>query len=396
MSATAEAAAPSRGEGATRPHVLVMLDSLVPLGGAETLAVELATRLDAARYRRTFCLTRWDGSSPPSGLRIEQLRASGAGLLPLRRRSAAQVRPWLELVSYLRREKVDLIHSHKFGSNAWAVLCARVARRPIVVAHEHMRSYRDAPRLRRLIDRDWIAPRAGAFVAVSEAGRRQMIEVEGVAADRVICIPNGIPPPGDGDGEPIRGALGIGAGEVVVGTLAHLRPEKALDLLVEAAASLRGEAAAVHVVIAGDGPERSRLEGRIAASGVGDRVHLLGHRTDVADLLAAFDLAVCCSDFEGGPLSVIEYMSAGLPTVATNVGGLPELVGDSTTGLLVPPRDPAALADAIRSLAFDPDLRRRLGERARERYLTEYSIDSWVARVEALYERVLPAPLRTR
>ena len=120
-------------------------------------------------------------------------------------------------------------------------------------------------------------------------------------------------------------------------------------------------------------------------------VRLLGARDDVPDLLAALDVAVCCSDFEGGPLSVMEYMGAGLPVVATRVGGLPELVHDGETGILVEPRDPGALADAVAGLLGDPERSGHLGAAGRELRAAEYDVDVWVKRLEDLYESRLDA-----
>ena len=157
-------------------------------------------------------------------------------------------------------------------------------------------------------------------------------------------------------------------------------------MLVEAAARLRETHPEAQVLIAGEGPERAGLEALRERLGVDGAVRLLGVRNDVPDILAALDVAVCCSDFEGGPLSVMEYMGAGLPVVATRVGGLPELVKDGETGVLVEPRDPAALAAAIGELLDDPGRRDRLGAAGRELRSSEYDIDVWVRRLEDLYE----------
>ena len=115
------------------------------------------------------------------------------------------------------------------------------------------------------------------------------------------------------------------------------------------------------MLIAGDGWMREGLQRQIDALGLGEVVTLLGMRADVPDLLAAADVAVCCSDFEGGPLSVMEYMGAGLPVLATEVGGLPELISDGENGILIPPRDPGALAEAAAALLADPERRPTAG-----------------------------------
>jgi glycosyltransferase involved in cell wall biosynthesis len=160
--------------------------------------------------------------------------------------------------------------------------------------------------------------------------------------------------------------------------------------LVEAAAEIVKTVPDLRVLLIGDGVERENLEALIARLGLGDVVTLLGIRRDIADILESTDIAVCCSDFEGGPLSVMEYMSAELPIIATDVGGLPELVGPEN-GIRIPPRDPGALADAALALIGDPDRRRRLGRAGAELRATEYGAAVYIERLEALYDRLLKA-----
>ena len=264
------------------------------------------------------------------------------------------------------------------------MILGRAARVPVVVAHEHMWAY-GGNRIRPLLDRDLIARFSDAFIAVSEEGRRRMIAVERIDPDRITLIPNGIAGFEPGDGTRVRRELGIGTGDPVIGSVGHLRPEKAFEVLVEAAARLGEGGLRPAVLIAGEGPERERLEGLIAARGLGGSVRLLGARSDVPDLLAALDVAVCCSEFEGGPLSVMEYMEAGLPVVASDVGGLPELVVDGESGVLVPPRDPEALAAALAGLLGDPGARRRMGQEGRRLRRERWSLEAWTARIEDLY-----------
>jgi glycosyltransferase involved in cell wall biosynthesis len=380
--------------GGRRRKVMVMIDSLAEIGGAETLALHLAERLDPERDERILCVTRWDdevAGREPARSAVRRLDEAGVRVLGIERRSRASLGAWRKLVRFLRAEDVDVIHAHKFGSNVWAVLFGRLARVPAIVAHEHMWNYESSGRARHWLDRVWIARGADALIAVSEEGRRQMIELEGVRPQDVLYIRNGVPDVGAGDPGKLRAELGIGPGEPVIGTVAQLRPEKALEVLVEAAALLRERRPGLHVLIAGEGDERPGLEELIRARGLEGAVHLLGYRADVPNVLAALDVAVCCSDFEGGPLSVMEYMGAALPIVATDVGGLPELVRPGETGALVPPRDPRALADAAEALLDDPEQRRELGERARALRRAEYSLEVWVERMEALYDELLPS-----
>lgn len=377
----------NRSRAGRKLRVVVLVDSLLNPGGGERLAVENARLLDSDRFERTLCVTRFDPAhrtrQPAAGL-IEGLERDGVRVIGLERTGPLSLRAWRPLTRILRAEEVDVLHGHMFGSNVWAVVLGRICRVPAIVAHEHMWAY-DGGRSRGLIDRHLIARGAHAFIAVSETGRDLMVESERLDPRDIVVIPNGIGPAASPSRAEARAELGISDDERVVGSVGHLRPEKSFETLVAAAASLRERIPGLRVLIAGEGEERERLEARIAGLGLEGVVELVGARDDVPRLLAALDVAVCCSDFEGGPLSVMEYMRAGLPVVATRVGGLPELLGENGA-VFVPPRKPEALADGIERVLSDGALAERLGEAGRERQRTDYDIAVWARRLEDLYE----------
>lgn len=382
-------------------RVVTLVDRLVQ-GGAEALAVDITTRLDPQRFERTLCVTRWsDPSHSRSRAAVEQRReeieAAGVRFLGLRRRGRLDVAAWRPLVRLLRTDAVDVIHSHMFGSNVWGVALGRSCRVPVIVAHEHTWSFSGTP-ARRLVDRHWIARLSDAIVACSRADRERMIEVEGIDPDDIVLVPNGIQARGVTPGRDVRRELAIAPETPLVGSVGRLHPQKAFDVLIDAAALLRAEHPSVRVVIAGEGDQRRSLERRIARSGLEGTVMLLGPRTDVPDLLRAFDVAVNCSDFEGTPLSLLEYMEAGLAVVATRVGGIPDVIDDGVHGLLVPRRDPRALAAACATLIADPHRRTTLGAAARARRRADFDLDAMVARIEQLYLelRARPHPTRAR
>ena len=371
-------------------RVMTMLDRPDRLGGAETVAVAIARGLDPSRFERWLCVTRWSDAlrdDPATADLLAGLEADGVRVLGIPRRSRADVLGWRRLALALREERIDVLHAHLFGSNVWASIVGRAAGVPVVVAHDHNWSF-DGKAWRRVIDRFVIGRRCDAFVTVSDSSRRAMIEVEGVPAAKTAVIRNGIPDVPAGDRDEARRSLGIPPDAPVAGTVAVLRPEKALEVLVEAAARLAADVPGLRVVIVGDGVERDRLERLAREGGAGEALVFAGLRRDVPELLAALDLAVCCSDWEGHPLSVLEYMRAGLPTVATRVGGLPELIRDGEDGVLVPRRDPGALAGAVADLLADDERRRRLGEAARARQQAEFSDAAMLAAVEGLYDRL--------
>jgi glycosyltransferase involved in cell wall biosynthesis len=208
-------------------------------------------------------------------------------------------------------------------------------------------------------------------------------------------VTNGIvplPPPASD----VRAELGIPPDVEVVGTIAVLRAEKAHEVLIDAAGLLAREFPRLRVLIAGMGPEEDRLRELVRERGMQETVTLLGFRRDVADVLAAVDVAVFSSDREGSPLAVMESMAAGKPVVATRVGGVPDLVEDGVQGVLVPPRDPRALADAIGRLLHDPGARAELGKRGQERQRRDFDIASTVRHVEDIYEELVAVANKPR
>jgi glycosyltransferase involved in cell wall biosynthesis len=376
-----------------RIRVVTLVDVLGRHGGAEHLAWAIATRLNPERFESTLCVSRWPPSSPaytdPSGEQVrEQLKTTPVGFLPLARTRKVDPRAWSRLLRFLRDERIDVLHTHKFGSNVWGTLVGRLAKVPVILAHEHTWSYEGKP-LRRFLDRELVARGADRLIAVSREDQRRMIEVEHIDPGRTIFIPNGVPISAELDGHDVRAELGIEQDAPVIGVVGALRPQKAHDLLLLATSLLVHEWPGIQVLLAGQGAERERLEGLARELGIEHSVRLLGYRGDVPDVLRALDIGVCCSDFEGSPLSVMEYMDAALPVVATAVGGTSDLIEQGVHGLLVPARDPQALAGAIAELLRDPQRARAMGERARERRRADFGIETLVERVEGLYCELL-------
>jgi glycosyltransferase involved in cell wall biosynthesis len=374
-----------------RVRVVTLVDALGSQGGAERLALLIATRLDAQRFESILCVSR---SPPPQHTDastrqlLEQLAQAGVRFMPLGRRGKGDVWIWGRLERFLRRERVQVLHAHKFGSNVWGTLVGRLARVPVVLAHEHTWSYQGQP-LRRFLDRELIARGATRFIAVSREDRRRMTDIEGIDPSRTLFVPNGVPPSPPPSGRDVRVELGIRTDAPVIGAVGVHRPQKALDVLLRATTILAGEWPDLRVLMVGDGPERASLERLAGELGVSEIVRFLGRRSDVPDVLRALDVAVCCSDFEGSPLAVMEYMEAALSVVATAVGGVPDLIETGVHGLLVSPRDPAALAGAVSELLRDPARARAMGARGQERRRTEFDIDVLVGRFEKLYLELL-------
>jgi glycosyltransferase involved in cell wall biosynthesis len=215
-----------------------------------------------------------------------------------------------------------------------------------------------------------------------------MIELERIPPQKVVYVPNGIPDLPSGDPKRVRRELGIAPSDPVVGTVCGLRPEKELETAIRALAKLTPHRPGLRFLVVGDGLERPRLE-RVAEE-LGVPTTFLGHRPndEVSDLLAAMDVLVLSSRFEGMPLAVLEWMAAGKAIVASRVGGIPAMVEDGKEALLVPPRDHVSFADAIGHLLDAPAERKRLGQAAQRRQRAEFTFDQTVAQLENLYERL--------
>lgn len=375
-----------------RLRVVTLVDRLVD-GGAERLAFQLMRDLDPERFERVLCATAAgdpDHATPgtETGRWVEELDDAGVRILGLDRERRSDWRGWAPLLRELRR--TDVLHSHMFESNVVASVLGRAMRVPVVIGHEHALVH-SGGRWQPAIDRRIVSRSAATLIAPSRAVRDRLVGPDRVPGDRVVVLPNGVESRVPTPGRNLRAELGIPADAPVVGSVGGLRAVKRFDVLIAAAERVRHDHPGVRVLIAGGGPERERLEAAIAERGLRETVHLLGPRDDVPDVLAALDVAVTCSDAEASPLSVMEYMGAGLPTVATRVGGIPELIGHGRHGLLVPRDDPRALATAVGGLLSDPQRRLRMGKAAEARRRAEFDLQVMVQRLEGLYERLYVA-----
>lgn len=233
------------------------------------------------------------------------------------------------------------------------------------------------------------ANRTEAVLCVAEFVARDL-ERRGVTTSRLNVIHNGISvgaPPLPSGMHTAREGLGIEADRPVIGMISRLEPFKGHSFLLDALPVLLRRFPALHVVIVGDGPARIALMGQALRAGIDHCITFTGHRRDVESLLPAFDVFVSTSLAEGLPFSLLEAMAAGLPVVATSVGGVPELVCQGETGLLVPPADAGELAHAIAMLLTDPDRCVRMGRNGAMRVNAHFTVDGMIDRTESVMRR---------
>jgi glycosyltransferase involved in cell wall biosynthesis len=358
-------------------HLITELDS----GGAQTALLRYLTHHDHSRYRPTVvCLYNGDQ------VVAQQIRALGIEVIEVGMTRPYRLDALWRLYRLLRRERPFILHCWMFHANLLGRLVGRLARVPLIITARRNVEI-GGPRREWA---KWVTHRLDdAVIAVCELARQAEIERTGVASHKVVTIYNGIDPfpavPSETMAQ-LRHNLGLPPTAAVAISVSRLHPQKGHADLLRAWQQVTAVYPDAHLLIVGDGERRSELEKMAAKQ---PHIHFTGQRDDVPHLLAVSDLLVLPSLWEGLPNVVLEAMSAGLPVVATAVGGTPELVIDGETGLLVPPRDPASLAQAILTLLTDPDLAQRLGENGRLRATNQFAIQQMVQQTEALYATLL-------
>lgn len=337
--------------------------------------IELVRRLDPSRFRvHAACFDR-------AGAWLPRVVESAASVAEFPIRGFARPATALQLLSFARwcrRERISVVHTCDLYANVFGLPGAALARVPVRIgSRRELNPDKRAAQIR--LQRH--AYRFATKVVANSGASRQILIQEGLAPESIAVIPNGLDPGGFALSERHAGM----PWPLSVLTVANLRPEKNHTTLLAAAALLRNEFPDLQFRIAGDGPERARLEAEVAARGLQGQVTFLGHRDDVPTLLREADLFVLPSLSEAFPNSALEAMAAGLPVIAGAVGGLLDLIEDGRTGLLVPPESAGALASAIRQVITDPARAARLGERARAHVAGRYSFERMVASFEELY-----------
>lgn len=359
-----------------------MIESDEP-GGAELVLVRLAEEL-----RRRGHTVIPVGPAKGTGWLDEQLRQVGFEPRTFTIRRSLDWRCARDLTRMLRELHVDVVHSHEFTMAVYGTAAARWLGVPHVITMHGNETMTKV--LRRRLALRWAFRHSQASVGCSRATKESLDADLGLASDRLGVVLNGVPTPkGSPDG--VRREIGLREGELLLFAAGTVVPRKGHMVLLQALKRIATEGCAVpwRLAIAGwrTGDEPARLDAFIAEHGLGDRVRLLGQRGDVADWLAAADLFVMPSLWEGLPLAILEAMLAGKVIVASATSGIPEAIVHDQHGLLVPPGGVESLASALRLVMEDPALRTRLAEAARARAQREFTIEAMTDRYEALYRR---------
>ena len=379
---------PASVPAARRRKVFFLLDSL-NVGGTETQAVELATRLDPARYDVSL------GCLRARGPLLEKLTGSAVDLREFYPKggfdSPGGIYQMLRLAIFLRRGGFHIVHTHDLYANLLGIPAAVLARVPVIISSQRDLSHLELYRTRRRVWLRRLQNLSTAVLTNANAVRDGLAAEKHIAAGKIHVIYNGVDFERFGAKTRDRSWLVPNAAQekwiVLVGNMHS--DVKGHPCLIAAASAVAREFPAIRFVLAGDGEQRPKFEQQVAQLGLQNNFLFLGRREDISRLLACCDIAVLPSKAEGLPNAVLEYLAAGLPTVASRVGGNAEIVQDGKTGLLVPPGDPSALAEALLRLLRDPGFAVNLGNRGREYVISEFSFRRMIENTEQLYTELL-------
>jgi len=374
-------------DGSVVPANVLYLHHVAELSGAETSLRLLLRHLDRARVQPRF-------AGPSRGAFPSALSADGVSILPLAfvplRRVAGVLRAVRHLVRLVRAHRVDLLHANGPQTNVPAALAGRLTGVPVIW---HARNLLAGDMWD--VDRA-LAPLATRIVCNAEAIRRRFAGSRGW--DRSLTIVNAVDTrefhPG-GPRAPFRRELGIPDAAPLVGIVGRIGLGKGHEHFIEAALRLLAAGLDAHFAIVGDplfdedAWRADTLRRVVKDAGREDRIRFVGYRRDVPAVMRGLDVLVLASDAEPCGRVLFEAMASGTAIVATASGGTPEIVRDGLEGLLVPPRDPAALARAVGALAADASLRARLGVAGVARVAAEFTIERYVARILAVYDEAL-------
>jgi glycosyltransferase involved in cell wall biosynthesis len=350
-------------------------------GGAQEHVFNLISRIDRKRYDVSVLAL----SSGPGVRRLERTGVSVCVLDEMTDAEAIDA-----VAAHLAAVNADVVHNHMYRAEvigtqaAWA-LAAAGRRRPLVVGTVHssrVRSDEDRDLIRRL------TPRMDHLIAVSRAIVRKL-EDEGRVGAPISLIYNGVDLARYDEPEvccTLQSEYSIPDGAPIVGVVARLEPEKGHPTLLDAWARVLASVPNAHLLIVGEGSQREKLEAQAAALGLLGSATFTGRRDDVPAVTAALDVAVLPSYREAQGLSILEAMALSRPVVASAVGGIPEMIEDGRTGLLVPPRDPDALAAAIVRLLRDHPYADTLGRAGRELVHERFCVELMVRAVESIYD----------
>jgi glycosyltransferase involved in cell wall biosynthesis len=296
-----------------------------------------------------------------------------------------------DLYRLMKQKNIHIVRTHRYRANLYGRLAAWLSGVPITIISLHD-NYNKDMRLERRIANKILSKVTDKMIAVSESIKKDIIQYDGIDSSKILVIPNGIDTEKfkpEGNFADISEELSFKRSDIVVGFVGRIVPAKGLEYLIDAFSYIKKGFTNSWLLIVGEGGIMGELRERTKKNNVQDSVIFAGKRRDIADVLSRTDIFVMPSIAEGLPNALLEAMAMGKPIVATMIGGIPEVIKNGFNGLLVPPRDPAALATAIKELIGNGQLSVRMGQAARDLVVNKYSIRETAQKWESLYLSIL-------
>jgi len=377
---------PDTPSSSVRPALAYVVNSLNP-GGTEKLVVEMSLSFCSEFELVVLCLDE-------PGLWADDLRSRGIPVHCLWRQPGLDFAVAVRLASYFRRFNTQIVHAHQTTPWFYAALSRLLHSEPRLLFEEHGRFFPEIRNLARvLVNRLLVKKLTHRFVAVSKDVRDRLREYEGLDADRIEVIYNGVrtePLLGSSEREVLRSELGFMPGSFVVGTVGRFDPIKNLPLLIASLERAAKEVNTLRGLLVGDGPLFPEIRSLVEKSGLHDRVRLTGFRSDARKLIGCMDLFVLSSFSEGTSMALLEAMMAGVPVAVTRVGGNPEVVVDGESGWVVPSNSVAALTAALVESASNAQKRQRIAAAGKDRFENQFAFDRMIENYRKQYRTLLP------
>jgi glycosyltransferase involved in cell wall biosynthesis len=373
----------------SRWHVMQVTFGMV-IGGLERVVMELCRQIDPSRYRLSICCL---GTRGPLS---DVMEREGINVIVCERQDKlSKYLRGFELARLLKSQRVDLVHAHHTPALVDSALATKLAGVPLI-ATDHCKLYPTSTRWRVLEN---VASRfADTVVAVSEHSKADLIRYQGLNPGSLEVIYNGLDlqTPNGLNASELRAQLGLRPDDVIIGTAARLESQKGLELLISAAKLVVAKAPKTRFVIVGGGTEEPKLRQMVRDMSLDDHVIITGFRIDAVMIMSLMDCFVQTSHWEGMPMALLEAMALAKPVVATAVGGVPEVVVDGQTGLLLHNRDAGQLAEALLTIRGRPEMASGMGAAGRERYQQLFTSRAMIAQYERLYGAILKRRRKTQ
>lgn len=373
----------------SRINVLLANDHLSVGGsihGVSRLFSSWVPRFDKSRFRITVCILR---GKDRIGEQFEKEFAKQGVNIRFFRRGKFDPLTLVDFIKVIKEEKIDIMHLQAYGASTFGRVAGILTGVPTIIhSHDDDTNY---PWYQSIVDR-LLSPFTDKAIAVSESVKESTVKKRRIPEDRVLVMHNGISidefkMPGADEIQKEKKRLGISLTSKVIGTVAKIRKEKGLGYLLQAAPEVLAAFPDTVFVIVGDGPLRGELESISRRLKIDQNLIFTGYHDDVSNILSIFDIKVLPSLTEGFGLAIVEAMAMAKPIIATNVGGISEILENGKTGLLVPPKDPKALAEKIIYLLKNKVEAKKLGIKAKEES-KKYDVNIYVRKLEQLYSEL--------